>query len=65
MQRKNRPCGPCLLATSICRVNFSELANISFHRPQSEDPTAENLGAIKQKKHGHQEFGVYEGVSWS
>lgn len=47
----------------IHRIDFSRLADSSPPRPQSEDPTAENLGALEQVKQGHQDFRVYEGVS--
>lgn len=57
-----------LAATSPCHhpsrgLTFPGLADSLPPRPQSEDPTAENLGALEQERQGHQDFRVYEGVS--
>lgn len=62
MQRKNGPCGQFPLLSSTGLI-FPGLADSSPSRPQSEDPTAENLGALEQVKQGHQDSRVYEGVS--
>lgn len=57
-----------LVANSPCHhlsrgLIFPGLADSLPPRPQSEDPTAENLGALEQERQGHQDFRVYEGVS--
>lgn len=62
MQRKKGPCGQFPLSSST-GLTFPGLADSLPPRPQSEDPTAEYLGAFGQVRQGHQDFRVYEGVS--